>query len=106
MIVQVIIELCGFETRMSGIVMSKDVAAKNFWKNISEERDTHKCFSNSDLEVFKNNWDEVDSGNFWEVSLMVIDKIEDVNYVQNKEQLVEYLQDNPGVARRKGIKIC
>ena len=48
----------------------------------------------------------MDSGNFWEVSLMVIDKIDDVNYVQNKEQLVKYLQDNPGVARRKGIKIC
>ena len=58
------------------------------------------------LEVFKNNCEEVDSGNFWEVSLMVINKIEGVNYVKNKEQQVKYLHDNPGVARRKGINIC
>ena len=37
---------------------------------------------------------------------MVINKIEGVNYVKNKEQQVKYLHDNPGVARRKGINIC
>ena len=36
---------------------------------------------------------------------MVIDKIEGVNYVKKKEQHVKYLQDNPGVARGKGINI-
>ena len=57
------------------------------------------------LEAFKSNNVEIDSGNFWEVSDLVLEKIEGTNYIKNKERQVKYLRDNPTVASRKGINI-
>ena len=45
-----------------------------------------------------------DTDNFWEISNMVINKIESDSYLQNREKQVEYLRSNPDVAKRKGFR--
>lgn len=58
------------------------------------------------LEVFKcDNLMFGDTGNFWEVSDQVIAKVEGPSYLRNKERQTEYLKQNPGVAKRKGVNI-
>jgi len=57
------------------------------------------------LEEFKKTNNLVDTGNFWEVSNIVLAKIEGVNYIEKKKQQVQYLYKNPCVAKRKGINI-
>ena len=57
------------------------------------------------LEGFKRSCTDIDTGNFWEVSDLVLGKIEGNNYLENKEKHVKYLTQYPSVARRKGINI-
>ena len=57
------------------------------------------------LEEFKKTNNSVDTGNFWEVSNIVLAKIEGINYLEKKKQQVQYLYKNPCVAKRKGINI-
>ena len=57
------------------------------------------------LDSFKNNCKLNDTGNFWEVSDEVINKIEGVSYVRNKEKQISYLKSNPAVAKRKGVNL-
>ena len=47
----------------------------------------------------------LDTGNFWEVSDLVLSKIEGNKYLENKEKHVKFLIQNPSVAKRKGINI-
>ena len=57
------------------------------------------------IEVFKCSCPDIDTGNFWEVSDLVLSKIEGNNYLENKEKHVKFLTQNPSVAKRKGINI-
>ena len=57
------------------------------------------------LEGFKCSCTDIDTGNFWEVSDLVLSKIEGNNYLENKEKHVKFLTQNPSVAGRKGINI-
>ena len=57
------------------------------------------------LEGFKCSCPDIDTGNFWEVSDLVLSKIEGNNYLENKEKHVKFLTQNPSVAKRKGINI-
>ena len=45
------------------------------------------------------------TGNFWEISDEVLNRIEGVNYLENKLKHNTYLKDNPIVAQRKFINI-
>ena len=58
------------------------------------------------LEGFKCSCPDIDTGNFWEVSDLVLSKIEGNDYLENKEKHVKFLTQNPSVAKRKGINIC
>ena len=57
------------------------------------------------IEDFKKKSFLIDTGNFWEVSNEVLDKIEGIGYLKNKDTQVKYLVSNPSVARRRGINI-
>lgn len=58
----------------------------------------------SQLDIFKNNSTSNHPHNYWEVSNLIIDKIEGKNcYLSNKSKFNLYLSDNPYVAKKKGI---
>ena len=59
------------------------------------------------LETFKkDNCDVfVDSGQFWEVSDMVLSKIEGPNYINNKSKHNAYLKENPYAAKKLFINM-
>ena len=57
------------------------------------------------LEGFKCGCSEIDTGNFWEVSDIVLSKIEGNSYLENKEKQVNFLRQNPSVAKRQGINL-
>ena len=46
-----------------------------------------------------------DSGNFWELSNEVLNRIESGNYLENKLKHNIYLKENPFVAKKKFINI-
>ena len=63
------------------------------------------CFK-SNLEKFKKSTHDRNIDHFWEVSEIIIDKIEgSASYLENKSKFNEYLVSNPHVARREGINI-
>ena len=47
----------------------------------------------------------VETGNYWGVSNIVLDKIEGPNYNQNKQVQNEFLRNSASVAKRKGTNI-
>lgn len=57
------------------------------------------------LEKYKKESVLLDTGNFWDVSVNVINKIEGPSYLKNKALQNAYLVDNPEVARRRGINL-
>ena len=58
------------------------------------------------LESFKKEHLHVtDTNHFWEVSGVVISKIEGSSYEANKAKHISYLRENPRVAKRKGVNI-
>ena len=60
--------------------------------------------ANFNLESFKNlNSHICDSGNYWDVSDVVLENIEGPSYIKNKENYNRYLLENPGVAKCRGI---
>ena len=69
----------------------------------------------SSLNVFKSNLElfkcktkalgTCGTGNFWEISDEVLNRIEGVNYLENKLKHNKYLKDNPIVAKKKFINI-
>ena len=69
------------------------------------------CKNSEDVDHFKINLDKfkkesihTDNDNYWEVSRIILDKIEgNLNYITNKEAHNKYLTENPYIAKRKGI---
>ena len=60
------------------------------------------------LEVFKCKTKDLGIcgvGNFWEISDEVLNRIEGVNYLENKLKHNIYLKDNPIVAQKRFINI-
>ena len=51
------------------------------------------------------NGNVVDTGNFWELSNEVLDRIEGNNYMNNKKVHKEYFKLNPFVAKKKFINL-
>ena len=65
-------------------------------------------FFKSNLEIFKRKTIALGgccSGNFWEISDEVLNRIEGVNYLENKIRHNRFLKDNPCVAKKKFINI-
>ena len=59
------------------------------------------------LEDFKRKECDlhVDRGNFWEVSDIVLSKIEGPSYISNKAKHNEYLKRNPYAAKKRFINL-
>lgn len=56
------------------------------------------------LEKFKIDTVNSNINNFWEISSLIIEKIEGHrSYLVNKDKFNKYLLDNPWVAKKKGI---
>ena len=80
----------------------------NFWNKLPSE--VRLCCNVEEfkikLEKFKlDNIHLAETGNFWDVSEVVLNKIEGKSYLDNKVKQLEYLKHNPGVAIRKGINL-
>ena len=71
------------------------------------------CKSSCSVDAFKSNLDRfkrfnsniIDTGNFWEVSHLLLEKLEGPSYLKNKLVQNDYLLSNPDVAKRKGVNI-
>ena len=57
------------------------------------------------LDVFKRNTLLIDTGNFWEVSDDVLNRIEGPSYLSSKKRHIEYLVRNPIIAKKRGINL-
>ena len=57
------------------------------------------------LNIYKDGKHSDAEGHFWEVSEMVLSKIEGPNYLYNKGKHNEYLHRNPWVAKKKFINL-
>ena len=82
----------------------------SFWNKLptdikmAQSIDSFKCM----LEEYKLSYihaNVIDTGNFWELSNEVLDRIEGSNYVENKKVHNEYLKLNPFVAKKKFINL-
>ena len=101
---------------------SSETKVKNLKRHYINDR--AKCYWNklpndvknaSSLNIFKNALDSYKndclssglyrSGNYWNLSYEVLNRIEDNFYLDNKQLFNEYLKDNPFVAQRKFINI-
>ena len=81
---------------------------KSYWNRLpsyvksSNSVDSFKA----NLEKFKKECSSSHNDNYWEVSNLIIDKIEGKSaYLENKDKFNQYLLDNPFIARKKGINI-
>ena len=79
---------------------------RNYWNNLP------MYYKNSvDVNSFKINLDRFkkecihsDDNNFWEVSNLVLSKIEgNASYLERKESHNAFLVENPYIAKKKGI---
>ena len=81
---------------------------KNYWNNLPSYV---KCSNDvnifkANLEKFKKECTARNENNFWEVSNLILDKIEgNPSYLANKDRHNAYLLDNPYVAKKKGINL-
>ncbi len=57
------------------------------------------------LETFKNESISTKHSNYWDVSRVLLEKIEGNSYLVNKEKHNKYLVDNPFVAKKRGINL-
>ena len=81
---------------------------KRYWNNLPSY-----CKNSQDVNQFKVNLDRFkkecihsDDNNFWEVSRIILEKIEgNPSYTSNKAAHNKFLTDNPYIAKRKGINI-
>ena len=81
---------------------------KNYWNRLPKFVKLSKTVNEfkSQLDIFKNNSTSNHPHNYWEVSNLILDKIEGKNcYLSNKSKFNRYLNDNPYVAKKKGINI-
>ena len=58
----------------------------------------------ANLEYFKKSCNSL-TGNYWEVSYTILDRIEGINYLANKAKHNEYLKSNPWVAKKRYINL-
>ena len=77
-----------------------------FWNKIPDSVksvDTVDAFKAA-LEAFKQkHLNERDTGNFWDLSEELLDRMSSSD--EQRDQYVEYMMDNPDVAKRRGITI-
>ena len=66
----------------------------NFKVNLAGYKD--KCIEN----IYSGN-----TGNYWEVSEKVLSRIESPSYLSGRPTFMKYLEENPFVARKKGINV-
>ena len=81
-----------------------------FWNKLPVDVKNASCLNyfKSGLDVFKSQTKSLgicDSGNFWELSNEVLNRIESGNYLENKLKHNIYLKENPFVAKKKFINI-
>ena len=55
----------------------------------------------ANLEIFKKGCNACSESNFWDVSRVLLEKIEGSSYLESKEKRNAYLIDNPFVARKR-----
>ena len=68
----------------------------------SSSVDQFKC----NLEHFKaSNINIFDTGQYWEVSNIVLEKIEGPSYLENKKKQIDFLKNNRRAASRMGVNI-
>jgi len=70
-------------------------SVNNFKANLS----VHKS------QQLKNEHSGNSVGNFWEVSERILQRIESSSAIAGRAAFCEYLNDNPWVAKRKGMNI-
>ena len=81
---------------------------KNYWNNLPLHVKKSKSINDFKvkLENYKNKYMHDSINNYWEISNMIIDRIEgNAHYLSNKSKFNYYLVDNPYVARKKGINM-
>ena len=81
---------------------------KNYWNKLPAYVKLSGSVTSFKINLDKFKFESVNSSsnNFWEVSDLIIDKIEgNPNYMTRKEKFNSYLLDNPFVASGKGIEI-
>ena len=80
---------------------------KPYWNSLPVSVKTSSSVEmfKANLESFKKECIKSTDCNFWEVSRILLDKIEGPSYVHNKERHNEYLVDHPYVAKKKNINI-
>ena len=59
------------------------------------------CF----LETYKKECTSCKDSNFWDVSRVLLEKIEGQSYLNDKKKHNQYLKENPYVAKYRGINI-
>ena len=60
----------------------------------------------SNLEIYKkSNFHIAESENYWDISDLILSKIEGPSYLKNKAVYNQYLLDNPVIARRRGVNL-
>ena len=80
---------------------------KSYWNSLPTSVKT-SCSVNmfkANLENYKKDCDSISECNFWDVSRIVLDKIEGPSYLDNKEKHNSYLVDNPYVAKKRNINL-
>ena len=82
----------------------------SFWNKLPIEVKTALNLNvfKSNLEMFKGRTKALGiygSGNFWDISDDVLNRIESGNYLENKMRHNSFLKDNPFVARKRFINI-
>ena len=81
-----------------------------FWNKLPVDVKNASCLNGfkSGLETFKDQTKRLgisNTGNFWELSDEVLNRIEGGNYLENKAKHNIYLKENPFVAKKKFINI-
>ena len=79
---------------------------RNYWNNLPNyvKSSVDVPSFKSNLEIFKRDCSHNSEHNYWEVSNLIINKIEgNSNYLVNKQKFNQFLAENPYIARKKGI---
>ena len=80
---------------------------KSYWNSLptSVKTSTSVNMFKANLENYKKECDSISECNFWDVSRIVLDKIEGPSYLDSKEKHNSYLVDNPYVAKKRNINL-
>ncbi len=80
---------------------------KSYWNNLPVSVKTSSSVNmfKFNLEMFKKESISTKESNFWDVSRVLLEKIEGQSYLGNKERHNTYLAGNPFVAKKRGINL-